>query len=152
VTEEDVHTLEKAVSKEEIFEILRGFSRDKSLGPDGWTVEFFFNYFELVGQDLLEMVEDSRFRGEVINSINSTFLALIPKVNGPTTFNDFRPIVLCNLCYKIIAKVIAKRISQFCLEPSLKNIWVFSKEDKFWMQSTLLRSVFIALKIKNFKP
>jgi len=56
------------------------------------------------------MVEDSRVRGEVINLINSSFLALIPKVNGPTTFNDLRPIELCNLCYKIIAKVIAKRI------------------------------------------
>jgi len=56
VTEEDVHTLEKEVSKEEIFELLRCFSIDKSLVPDGWTVEIFFNYFELVGQDLLEMV------------------------------------------------------------------------------------------------
>jgi hypothetical protein len=44
VTEDDVHTLEKAVSKEEIYEILRGFSRDKSPSPDGWTVEFFFNF------------------------------------------------------------------------------------------------------------
>jgi hypothetical protein len=56
------------------------------------------------------MVEETRVRGEVISSINSTFLALIPKVNSPSSFSDFRPIALCNLCYKIIAKVIAKRI------------------------------------------
>jgi hypothetical protein len=73
-------------------------------------VEFFLSFFELVGQDLLDMVEESRIRGEVISSINSTFLALIPKVNNPTAFSDFRSIALCNLCYKIIAKVIAKRI------------------------------------------
>jgi hypothetical protein len=56
------------------------------------------------------MVEETRLRGEVITSINSTFLALIPKVNKPSYFSDYRPIALCNLCYKIIEKVIAKRL------------------------------------------
>jgi hypothetical protein len=56
------------------------------------------------------MVEETRLRGEVITSINSTFLDLIPKVNKPSYFTDYRPISLCNLCYKIIAKVIAKRL------------------------------------------
>jgi hypothetical protein len=73
-------------------------------------VEFFLNFFDLVANDLLEAVEDSRLSGVVNRSLNSTFLALIPKVSGPTTFGDFRPIALCNLCYKIISKIIAKRI------------------------------------------
>jgi hypothetical protein len=46
----------------------------------------------------------------VNRSINSTFIALIPKVNGSASFGDFRPIALCNLCYKIITKIIANRI------------------------------------------
>jgi len=56
------------------------------------------------------MVEETRIKAEVTSSINSTCLALIPKVNSPFSFNDFRPIAVCNLCYKIIAKAIAKRI------------------------------------------
>jgi hypothetical protein len=64
----------------------------------------------LIGDELLEVVEDSRIRGEVVRAINSTFLALIPKVNKPSTFGDFRPIALCNLCYKLIAKIVANRI------------------------------------------
>ena len=110
VTEEEVLNLEKPCSREEILEVLKGFTKDKSLGPDGWKVDFFLHFFELVGQDLLDVVEESRIRSKVIKQRNSTFLALIPKVNNPNTFNDFRPIALCNLCYKIIAKVIAKRI------------------------------------------
>jgi hypothetical protein len=102
--------LEKVVTKEEILAILKGFSRDKSHGPDCWTVKFFLNFFEEVGQDLLEMVENSRIKGEVASPINSTFIALIPKVNKPSLFSDFRSIALFNLCYKIIAKVISKRI------------------------------------------
>jgi hypothetical protein len=56
------------------------------------------------------MVEESRRMGNIPGCLNSTFLALIPKENNPTTFGDYRPISLCNLCYKLISKVIANRI------------------------------------------
>jgi hypothetical protein len=35
VTEEEVINLEKPCSREELLEVLKGFSKDKSLGPDG---------------------------------------------------------------------------------------------------------------------
>jgi hypothetical protein len=59
VSAEDVTTLEKPCTVEEILEFLKGFTKDKSLGPDGWTVEFFLNFFDLVASDLLEAVEES---------------------------------------------------------------------------------------------
>jgi hypothetical protein len=110
VSDEDKRLLEQAATKEELLGILKDFAKDKSPGPDGWTSEFFLSFFELVGQDLLDCVEDSRVKGKVLNSINSTFIALILKGNKPTGFMDYRPIALCNLCYKLIAKVIAKRL------------------------------------------
>jgi hypothetical protein len=56
------------------------------------------------------VVEDSRIRGLVNKSLNTTFFTLIPKVNNPSSFGDYRPIALCNLCYKLISKIIANRI------------------------------------------
>jgi hypothetical protein len=56
------------------------------------------------------MVEESRMKGQIVGGLNSTFIALIPKTNKPTTFNDYRPISVCNLCYKLISKIIANRI------------------------------------------
>jgi hypothetical protein len=86
----------------ELKEVLSLFKKDKSRGPNGWTVEFFTHFFDLEGEDLLEMVEESRLKGFIARSLNSTFLALIPKAKKPTTFGDFKHISLCNLCYKLI--------------------------------------------------
>jgi hypothetical protein len=110
VSGEEASLLERPCSLEDLLSILKAFSKDKSPGPDGWTVEFFLHYFELVGEDMLGMVEESRRKGEVIKALNATFLVLIPKANKPTSFGDFRPISLCNLCYKIIAKLLANRL------------------------------------------
>jgi hypothetical protein len=87
---------------EELKSVLFHFKKDKSPGSDDWTNEFFTFFFDLVGEDLLEMVEESRRLGSIVGGLNSTFLTLIPKANKPTTFDDFRPISLCNLCYKVI--------------------------------------------------
>jgi hypothetical protein len=59
------------------------------------------------------MVEESRLLGFIPGALNSTFLTLIPKVNKPRLFGDFRPISLCNLSYKIISKLIANHIKPF---------------------------------------
>ena len=42
--------------------------------------------------------------------INKTFLFLILKTTGACSINEFRPISLCNVIYKIISKVVANRL------------------------------------------
>jgi hypothetical protein len=98
------------VNLEELRKVLLSFKKDKSPGPTRWTVEFFIAFFDLVGNDLLEMVKESRTKGQIISELNSTFIALIPKSNKPSTFNGYIPILVFNLVYKLISKIIANRI------------------------------------------
>jgi hypothetical protein len=113
VSGDEAEALFKPVTLAELKDILSHFKTERSPGPDGWTSEFFSFFFDLVGEDLLQMVEDTRIKGKIAGSINSTFLVLILKDNSPISFNDYRPISLCNLIYKIISKVISNRIKPF---------------------------------------
>ena len=112
VNEEDNHMLYEEVSEEEIKEVLFSFQKDKSPWPDGWTIEFFQELYEFLGKDILRVAEDSRQSGRLPVSFNSTFIALIPKIDNPSSLDDFRPISLCNCIYKVISKIIARRIKR----------------------------------------
>jgi len=101
------------VSKEEVEDILKSMQKDKSPGLDGWTVKFFQHFFEFIGDKLMAVVEESKHTGSIFHPFNSTFLALVPKTDLPSSFEEFRPISLCTCVYKIIAKVIASRLKPF---------------------------------------
>jgi hypothetical protein len=85
--------------------MLQSFAKE-SPGSDGWTVEFFLKYFGITGADVQEVFEESRTMGLMESSLNLNFIALIPKVAQPSNFGEFKPIALCTLNYKVIAKLI----------------------------------------------
>ena len=78
--------------------------------PYSQTIEFFLDLFDLIGNVLFEVVEESRCKGKVSGALHSTFIALIPKNACPFSLNDFRKISLCNLRNKITEKVIVSQI------------------------------------------
>lgn len=108
--QEDEEDLVQEVNMEDLEATLKWFSKDKSPGPDGWAIEFYLEIFEVIGSDILSVVEESRVSGRLEAAITSTFIALIPKVDNPSTFEEFHPISLCNYLYKRISKIIANRL------------------------------------------
>jgi hypothetical protein len=51
-----------------------------------------------------------------LQSINNSFITLIPKIQAPEGPNDFRPISLLNLCLRLLTKVLANRLQDKILK------------------------------------
>jgi hypothetical protein len=60
--DEDNLEIDKPVLISELQEIVNKMPKEKSYGPDGWTQELFHNFFDIMGEDLLNAVEESRIQ------------------------------------------------------------------------------------------
>jgi hypothetical protein len=81
----------------------------KSPGPDGFAACFYQKSWGTVGKVVSQAVLQFLNGDQFDDGINSTNIVLIPKVKTPTRVMEYRPISLCNVIYKMIAKVLANR-------------------------------------------
>ncbi|CAM8937480.1 unnamed protein product [Rhodiola kirilowii] len=82
VKEEDCVLLVSDVSYNEVAEIVKNLPSFKAVGPDGYNAEFFKAAWLYIGKYLLNSIRNILLTGDMPSGINSTNLALIPKVNN----------------------------------------------------------------------
>ncbi|CAN6710400.1 unnamed protein product [Malus baccata var. baccata] len=89
VTPEDNRDLMSPISDEEILEAAFQIPSTRAPGPDA---------------DMVKTIKAFWHSGTLLRKLNHTNLVLIPKVKCPRKMTQFRPIALCNVSYKILAK------------------------------------------------
>ncbi|GKE18651.1 hypothetical protein Tco_1426228 [Tanacetum coccineum] len=104
--------LEKRVSEEEIRLAVWDYGSQKSLRPDGFSFFFLKNYWDLLKEDVVKAVRSFFYSFVMPRGENSSFIKLIPKIANPIHIKDFHPISLIGMQYKIIAKILANRLSK----------------------------------------
>jgi len=82
----------------------------KSPGRDGITFGFIKQFWVEVKDDFFRFLNEFHRNRKLTKGINSTFIALVPKVDNPQRLNDFQPISLVGYMYKVLTKVLANRL------------------------------------------
>ena len=117
LSDEDQDSIDKAVFEEEIKNRLWSLKAFKAPDPNGLHASFVQRFWLIVGTSVKEEVTKFFSNREVPEEVNKTLIVLIPKILGPETLSNYRPISLCNMIYKIVSKVLVAK-----LRPLLGNL------------------------------
>ncbi|KAM7291465.1 hypothetical protein ISCGN_028038 [Ixodes scapularis] len=120
VPEGAVDILNCPIREAEVQHAIKHLSRNKAPGPDGIGSEFYKIFSDALCPILARVFNDIRRRRLLPPTMRQSFTVLIPKNSkkGPISeVGDFRPISLLCSDYKILAKILARR-----LDTGLKSI------------------------------
>lgn len=137
--EGDKHDLTRSVSEEEIKQVLFKMASNKSPGPDGYSCEFYKSCWQFISKNFVTAIKSFFDTGFLPKGVNSTILALIPKKHESITMGDYRPISCCNVIYKVISKILARRLKSILPKFISPNQSAFVKE-RLLMENVLLAS------------
>jgi hypothetical protein len=113
----DLSTLSDHFSRLEIDKVVKALPSDKSPGPDGFNTDFVKKCWHIISEDFYTLCSAFYSGNICLQSINGSYITLVPKKDDVVKVGDYRPISLLNCSIKIITKMLANRL-QFVI-PSL---------------------------------
>lgn len=83
---------------------------NKSAEPDGYNNEFLKAAWSVVKHDFYGLCSSFYNNNCCLQSINSSYITLIPKIVNARYVSDYRPISLLNSLVKLLTKLLANRL------------------------------------------
>ena len=96
-------------------------AKDKALGPDGLSVEFYTQCWPIVKNDFVNLLNQMYSTQSIDNRTKSGFITLIHKKGPKTEISNHRPISLLNYDLKIFTKCLTNRLKPLMTNLSHEN-------------------------------
>ena len=122
---EGLENIAATILPAEVDSVVKHMPNDKAPGPDGFNGLFLKKCWNIVKNDFYLLCTGFSLSLVNLESINKSFITLVPKKNSPETVNDFRPISLMNISLKVITKVLAERLQSVILQVVHQNQYGF---------------------------
>ena len=81
--------------------------------PNEMPPLFHQQFWSTVDNVIIKTILDFLNASIIPHKFNETHIVLIPKVKNPKQVQDFRPISLCNVAYKLASKILANRLKSW---------------------------------------
>lgn len=104
--------LEAEFTLEEVWAAVKDCNGNKAPGLDGFNLFYIQKNWEVMRSEILQFMHEFHSNGKLAKGLNSSFITLIPKKDSPADLVDYRPISLVGSIYKILAKVLSRRIKK----------------------------------------
>jgi exonuclease III len=137
LTTEMLRALDGPLTLAELSKALKDMARGKSPGPDGVITELFQCLWPVLGEEYLQMLQDSVGRGTLPPGVTDGLITLLHKGGSRSLLNNWRPITLLNVSYKLFAKTLQLR-----LQPVLAEI-ISHDQSAFLPMRFILDNIFL---------
>ena len=101
---------EGLLSLGECHSALLGMARRKAPGSDGLPMEFYIRFWEVQGQDLVDVLNACYASSSLYLSQRRGIISLVFKRGNRLDGRNWRPITLLNVDYKLASRVLASRL------------------------------------------
>ena len=110
LSSDKMHLCEGPITVEEALVTLKGMARRKTPGSDGLSAEFFLKFWNVLGSDLVQVLNTSHEYGTLPSSMRKSLITLLFKKGHRLDIKNWRSISLLNIDYKLCARVLAGRL------------------------------------------
>ena len=106
------NAMDAPLNRDEVHRAAASLAKGKSPGPDEIPAEFYKMYSDMISQELLEVYKEFHTDGAIHDSFKEGEIAILYKKKDSRDLRNYRPITLLNVDYKILTKILAKRLAR----------------------------------------